>query len=647
MCGITGFYTIKQKISEESMQNTIDVMTDSIHYRGPDSRGTWVNNQTGIALGHRRLAIRDLSPSGHQPMFSSCGRFVTVYNGEIYSHTELAKELAQLGRCVKGSSDTEVIIEACAQWGVETTINKLIGMFAIAIYDIQHRILYLARDRLGKKPLYWGYLNGNLFFGSELKALREFKFWDPQLDRNALAAFMRHNYIPAPHSIYKGIQKLEPGCFLQIGPEGEPQIKRFWDFRAIVEKSICHPQKGNDIELLDKLDYLLQDAVQRRMVSDVPLGTLLSGGIDSSLITALMAEQSASAINTYSIGFAEKEYDESGYAREIAKHLGTCHTELYAEPVHALELVDKLNYWYDEPFADSSQIPTTLVCQLARQHVTVALSGDGGDELFAGYSRYTLGLETWQRANIAPYLVRQLMSSIMLMIKQKTWESAGRMIPKKYRPTQFGYKLHQFAHAIRLNDPDSLYRQRLSHWQEPDNLVIHGHEPKGILWDESLKQTIPHFLDRMQFLDTMTYLPDDILTKVDRASMSVALEMRVPLLDHRVVELAWQLPRHMKLRDGQTKWALRQLLYKRVPQKLIERPKMGFGVPLEHWLRGPLREWSETLLSEPRLKSQGLFNPQLIRERWLAHLGGSNWAYPLWNVLMVQSWLDANPEVSW
>jgi asparagine synthase (glutamine-hydrolysing) len=646
MCGIAGIFIFGNAQNALQLEHAVNQMTDTLKHRGPDSSGTWVDLQAQIALGHRRLAIRDLSPTGHQPMVSSCKRYVIVYNGEVYSHREIGNDLITVGRKLRGTSDTEVILEACAEWGIERVVPRLIGMFAFALFDRQKQELYLARDRIGIKPLYWGYWDHLFVFGSELKALRAASGWVPEVDRHALSAFMRHNYIPAPYSIYKGVKKLEPGCMLRIVAGSEPKVIRYWDLRSIVEKGESGPAEMPETELIDQLDSLLMDAVQRRMVSDVPIGTLLSGGIDSSLVTALMAEQSDRPINTFSIGFHEREFNEAPYAREIAHYIGTKHTELYVESTHGLNLISKLPYWYDEPFADSSQIPTALVCELTKEHVTVVLSGDGGDELFAGYNRYALGLDMWERANIAPYPLRKLMARAILSVSTCAWDAATSWVSQRWRPPQIGAKLHKFANAILLDDPDMMYRQMLSHWHEPDTLVLGANEPKGILWDTSVVRTIPNFLDRMQFLDTLTYLPDDILTKVDRASMSVSLETRVPLIDHRVVEFAWGLPRHMKLRNGQSKWALRQVLLRRIPCHLIERPKMGFGVPIDQWLRGPLREWAETLIDERRLSSQGLLVYQPIRERWKAHQNGDNWGYPLWNVLMLQAWIDANPGVS-
>jgi asparagine synthase (glutamine-hydrolysing) len=646
MCGIAGILLTGDGGQRVDLQSGVDAMTDSLVHRGPDSRGTWLDQQAGVALGHRRLAIRDLSPAGHQPMVSSCGRFVIVYNGEVYSHREIAADLVAVGRTPRGSSDTEVILEACAEWGVARTVARLIGMFAFAIYDRQSRELVLARDRLGIKPLYWGLFDRMFLFGSELKALRKVPGWRASVDRDALAAFMRHNYIPAPRSIYQGVAKLEPGTLLRLDAAGAVSTERFWDLRQVVARGLEAPVRLEPAEQVERLDELLRDAVGRRMIADVPLGALLSGGIDSSLVTALMAEQSAQPINTFSIGFHEKGYDEAPFARRIAERLGTRHTELYVDPSHALGLVDSLPHWYDEPFADSSQLPTAVVCELTRRHVTVVLSGDGGDELFAGYNRYTLGLDMWNRANVAPPAVRRALSKLLRAQPTTRLDALGSLLPPRWRRQQMGIKLHKFAAAIQVDDPDAMYRRMLSHWHEPDEIVVGAREAKGILWDPSVARTVPDFLDRMQFLDTVTYLPDDILTKVDRASMRVGLEARVPLLDHRVVEFAWQLPRQSKLRDGQGKWALREVLYKRVPRELIERPKMGFGVPIDSWLRGPLRDWAENLLDERRLRQQELLDPAPIRQRWHAHLAGENWAYPLWNVLMAQSWLDANPGTS-
>ncbi len=645
MCGIAGFRVLVAGSQQPPPPDVLERMTNALVHRGPDSHGIWHDAARGIGLGHRRLAIRDLSPSGYQPMVSACGRYVLTYNGEIYSHLEIARELEAAGCRLRGTSDTEIMLEAFARWGVEAVLPRLIGMFAFALYDRESGELVLVRDRLGIKPLYWGVVDGLLLFGSELKALRALPGWQPRLDRDALAAFMRHNYIPAPHTIYQQIHKLEPGTLLRLGGDGVPRVTRYWDLRAIVERAIrTRPEIGDD-EALTELDALLSDAVRRRMVADVPLGSLLSGGIDSSLVTALLQENSNRPIKTFSIGFRDQAFDEAPFAREVAGHLGTEHTELYVEPEDALGLIEKLPHWYDEPFADSSQIPTQIVCELTRRHVTVVLSGDGGDELFAGYPRYALAQQSWDKANVAPYGLRKLLAHGILSQSTGRLDAIGRLAPARLR-RRFGERAHLFANSILLDDPDRLYRDMLTHWHEPNELVFGAQEPRGILWDRSTAETIPQLLDRMQFVDSVTYLPDDILTKVDRASMSVALESRVPLLDHRVVEKAWSLPGRMRMRNGESKWALRQVLYKRVPRALIDRPKMGFGLPLGDWMRGPLRDWVEHLLGEARLKRQGLFMPGPIRARWQAHLAGTDWNYSLWTALMAQAWIDANPEVA-
>lgn len=647
MCGIAGFYDLNGLMRETAFTETLNAMTDALESRGPDAGGIWLDINHGIGLGHRRLSIRDLSPTGNQPMSSSCGRFVIVYNGEVYCDQEIRLELEARGRLCRGSSDTEVIVEACAEWGVEKTVKKLIGMFAFALFDRENKTLILVRDRLGIKPLYWGIIGGICYFGSELKALRAVPSLPLELSRDALSSFMRHNYVPAPYSIYKNIFKLEPGHILTLGKDGTPHQTCYWDFKAIVnqgELSSFEAQSEDDI--LQNLDKLLSDAVSRSMVSDVEIGSLLSGGIDSSLTTALMAERSSQVINTFSIGFKEQGFDEAPYARAIAKHLGTNHHELYLEASQALDMAPKLATLYDEPFADSSQIPTALLCALTRKHVTVVLSGDGGDEVFAGYNRYVWGCEIWKQSGRFPLGLRKALSKALLSQPARRLDLLRCLLPKKWSHAHLGHKLHKLAQVMPYADPDSMYLRLVSHFENPDDVVLGGHENKGILWDKRNAHRIPHFLDRMQFLDTVTYLPDDVLTKVDRASMAVGLEVRVPLLDHRVAEFAWKMPRSMKLRKNMGKWALRQLLYKRVPRHLLDRPKMGFEVPLDEWIRGPLRPWAEHLLDKRRLKEQGFFNSNITHDLWEKHLNGQNCGYSLWNILMAQSWLDTHSDTS-
>ena len=576
-------------------------------------------------------------------MVSASGRSVIAYNGEIYSHAEMRAQLTQEGATFRGHSDTEVILEAFERWGVDRTLEQMIGMFAIALWDRQTKELTLIRDRMGIKPLYWGMVKQTLLFGSELKALTAYPHWQPALNRDAIASFLRHNYIMGPQSVYQGIEKLAPGSYLTYRPGQEPRCTQYWDFRTLAIEASNNRTPIAQADAEDQLDALLRDAVKRRMVADVPLGALLSGGIDSSLVTALMQAQSDRPIRTFSIGFAEDQFNEAPFAAEIAKHLGTEHTELYVEPGHALEVIPKLANWYDEPFADASQVPTYLVCELTRQHVTVALSGDGGDELFAGYNRYIYGHDIWKRISLMPTALRKAIAATIRATPQRTLDTLARVIPEKSRPNQFGHKAHKVANGMTWQDPDALYRELLTHWDDPESMVHGSSEPKGALWDPQYQKSLPDFTERMQFFDTITYLPDDILTKVDRASMAVSLEARVPLLDHRVVEFAWRLPMAMKLQRGRSKILLRQVLDRYVPSALIDRPKMGFGVPLDSWLRGPLRDWAESLLDERRLAEQGLLDPKPIRDKWQSHLRGKNWSYPLWDVLMLQAWLDQSP----
>jgi asparagine synthase (glutamine-hydrolysing) len=647
VCGIAGFVDLASRHTAEQMERAVTAMRDTLTHRGPDDQGCWIDPARGVAFGHRRLSVIDLSPAGHQPMVSSCGRYVIAYNGEVYSHPEMRRELEALGRTFRGHSDTEILVEAISEWGLEQTLPRLIGMFAFALWDRQACTLHLVRDRFGIKPMYWSLSPGLFLFGSELKALRAHPGLTARLDRDALAAFMRHNYVPAPHTIYRGVYKLAPGHRLAYPLGGQPQVRAWWDFREVIGAAVAGRQVSSDGAVIEEFEPLLRDAVGCRMVADVPLGALLSGGVDSSLVAALMQVQSTRPVRTFTIGFRESGYDEAPHARAVAQHLGTEHTELYVDSSHALEIVGNLTEWWDEPFADSSQIPTYIVCELTKQHVTVALSGDGGDEVFGGYNRYLLGAGIWHRASRLPAWVnRRLAAPLLRMGSETFWERVAVLIPRRLRPSQFGHKVHKLAASLSVHDPDALYLQMVSHWREPEAIVRHSREPKGPLWDPRNRALVPDLVERMQLVDTLTYLPDDILTKVDRASMAVALETRVPLLDHRVVEQAWRLPRRYKLRDGRGKWLLRQILYRHVPPSLVERPKMGFGVPLDQWLRGPLREWAERLLDGERLRRQDLFEVEPIRRRWAAHLAGENWAYPLWNVLIAQAWIERNPQVA-
>ena len=642
MCGLAGFFDIARGNDEAEMEAICGAMADSLQARGPDDRGIWCDPAAGIALGFRRLSIIDLSPLGHQPMVSASGRYVLTYNGEVYNFQDLRAELEAAGVAFRGQSDSEVILEGFARWGLEATVRRMIGMFALALWDREARELHLVRDRLGIKPLYWG-RQGDLFlFGSELKAFCRHPRFTAEIDRDSLASYLRFAYVPTPHAIYRGVRKLRPGTILTLAADREPSERTYWSMAEVVGRGRAEPLDIGDREALDRLDALLGDAVGRRMVADVPLGAFLSGGIDSSSVVAAMQAQSNRPVRSFSIGFHEADFDEAIHAKAVARHLGTDHTELYVEPEHARAVIPKLPQIYDEPFADSSQIPTFLVSELARRHVTVSLSGDGGDELFAGYNRYILASRIWSRIGWAPTALRCGFAWSLRLLSPEAWTRLFSVVPGRLLPAQAGDKIHKLSQVLGAG-PDDLYRRLVSQWDLPDRLVPGAQEHKGVLFNGHAESLLSDQLGRMQYLDSITYLPDDILTKVDRASMAVSLEARVPLLDHRVVEFAWRLPERFKMRDGQSKWLLRQLLYRYVPQKLIERPKMGFGVPIDAWLRGPLRDWAEALLDEKRLREEGFLNPQPIRQRWEEHRSGArNWHYPLWTVLMFQAWREDN-----
>jgi len=645
MCGIVGYWC--QSINRDEMEAITRQMSNTLIHRGPDSQGTWTDPATGIALGHRRLAIVDLSPEGHQPMHSANGRYVLVFNGEIYNFSDVRQELITLGHTFRGYSDTEIMLAAFCQWGIEPAVLKFVGMFAFALWDRQEPVLHLGRDRLGEKPLYYGWMGRTFLFGSELKALKAHPEWRGKIDRNALALLMRHNYIPAPYSIYQGIYKLPPGTILTLksqNTQSPPTAVPYWSAKSVAELGAAHPFSGSETEAIEQLDSLLRDAIRQQMVADVPLGAFLSGGIDSSTVVALMQAQSSRPVKTFSIGFYEDAYNEAKYAKEVARHLGTDHTELYLTPQEAISVIPKLPTLYDEPFSDSSQIPTFLLSQLAKQQVTVSLSGDGGDELFSGYQRYFLTHRIWQQIGWMPSGMRQAVSRALMTLSPQTWNSfLVPWLPKKLKRLNPGDKLHKLAEVIAFESLESLYRRLLSHWKDPNSLVLNASEPTTALNNPELWADLPDLIQSMMYLDTVTYLPNDILTKVDRAAMGVSLETRIPLLDHRVVEFAWRLPMSMKINKRQGKWLLRQVLYKYVPSSLIERPKMGFGIPLGDWLRGSLRDWAEVLLDESRLRQAGFLNPQLIRQKWEEHIAGDrNWQAYLWNVLMFQAWLNEN-----
>ena len=652
MCGITGFLDASRQSNNGEMAATVEAMSDTLRHRGPDDGGVWVDAEAGIALGHRRLSIVDLSPEGHQPMLSAGGRYVISFNGEIYNFLILRKELeAELGEPTstwRGHSDTEVMLAAISRWGVEGAVNRFNGMFAFALWDRHERLLYLVRDRLGKKPLYYGWMGAAFLFGSELKALRAHPAFRPEIDRGALALLLRHNYIPAPYSIYQGISKLPPGKILKFDVSRSGAADGpipYWSVRDVAERGAAEPFVGSMEDATKELDVLLRDAVRSRMVADVPLGAFLSGGIDSSVIVALMQAQSERPVKTFTIGFWEAGYNEAEDARAVARHLGTDHTELYVTPQQALDVIPRLPDLFDEPFSDSSQIPTFLVSEMARQHVTVSLSGDGGDELFFGYPRYFKARNVWGKVEWMGAANRRILARTLAALPVWPLDAALRRLPvlsgRCRRSNPIGGRLHRTSELLANDSAEDFYSRMIGHWKDPVSVVLGASDPPTAYSDPSRWAKLPGLDDRMMYLDSVAYLPDDILVKVDRASMGVSLEARAPLLDHRVVELAWRLPISMKVRGREGKRILRNLLYRYVPRELVDRPKKGFGVPIDSWLRDPLREWAEALLDERRLRDEGFFNPVPIREKWAEHLSGRHdWQYYLWDILMFQAWLE-------
>ena len=645
MCGIAGFLDTTRSASPDALQHTATAMARTLVHRGPDDEGVWVDAPAGVALGSRRLAILDLSPAGHQPMVSASGRYVIAFNGEVYNFEAVRGELLTERKATfRGHSDTEVVLGAIEKWGLAGALGRFNGMFAFALWDREELRLTLARDRMGEKPLYYGWCGAVFVFGSELKALRAHPAFTAEIDRDALALYMAHNCVPAPYSIFRDIRKLPPASYAVVETrERGVTVHTYWSLAEKVTEGIAQPFSGSETEAVEQLDALLRDSVRLRMVADVPLGAFLSGGVDSSTVVALMQAQSPRPIRTFSIGTSDEEFNEARDAGRVARHLGTEHTELYVTPQQALDAVPKMPGIYDEPFADSSQIPTYLVARLARQHVTVSLSGDGGDELFGGYNRHLWTPRVWRTMRWMPRPLRRAVGGVLTAVPASRWQSivgALSVVSADARQRMPGYKVHKLASVLEARDLAELYRGLATHWREP--VVLGATALPG-----ALGRALPRFTDfveQMMYLDTVTYLPDDILVKLDRATMAVSLEGRVPMLDHRVVEFAWRLPLPMRVRGTTGKWALRQVLYRYVPQALVDRPKAGFGVPLAEWLRGPLRDWAETLLHPKRLRDEGYLDPKPIRELWEQHLAGQgSWAYHLWDVLMFQAWLAELP----
>lgn len=644
MCGIAGFISALNSADATAIARQMAVC---LKHRGPDDFGVWVGD--GVALAHTRLAIVDLSSSGHQPMESASKRYVLSFNGEIYNHVKIRHTLK--GVLWRGKSDTETLLAAIEAWGIEAALSQISGMFAFALWDRRDRRLTLARDRLGEKPLYYGWVGRSFVFASELKALKVHPNWQPNIDPNALSSYMRFGYVPTPHSIYFGINKLPPGAMVCYEAGMVPRTpiapRQYWS--AFEQIGLGDENIGSDESAIDKLDDLLRFSIQRQTMADVPLGAFLSGGIDSSLVTALLQAQTAQPVKTFSIGFLEQAYDEAKHAGKVAQFLGTDHTNFYVTAADALSVIPKLPSMFDEPFGDSSSIPTHLVAELSKAQVTVVMSGDGGDELFGGYNRYFWGQSLWNGMRYVPRGLRALAGRVACSVPPDKWDHLYRYFCKfalkyAYMPN-FGDKLHKLAEVIDAESADHLYRLLVSQQREIDSVVLAGRE--AVTWAGTQASFFRHsgFSERMMFRDLVSYLPDDILTKVDRATMAAGLESRVPLLDPRVVEYSCRLPLHMKIRNGQGKWLLRQVLYRYIPKEIMDRPKQGFGVPLDLWLRGPLRDWGEDLLDSVKLDQQGLLQTKIIRKKWTEHLSGKrNWQHWLWNVLMFQAWHAEQPS---
>ena len=649
MCGFAGFLT-KSFPSGSSGENIALSMANTLEHRGPDSEGLWCDEAAGIALAHRRLSVLDISMAGHQPMKSSCSRYTVVFNGEIYNHHDVRQQLSSVHQNWLGSSDTETLLAAIATWGITQTLDKLVGMFAFAIWDKVEHELYLARDRMGEKPLYYGLVGEALVFGSELKALRSFPGFKAEIDRDVLVSYLSRSTVPGPFSIYQDIYKIPPGTWLKISKQDLthrrlplPQI--YWSLADVAKLGQTQVFTGSEKEAENELDRLLRQSVSSQMLSDVPLGGFLSGGIDSSAICALMQTQSSRPIRSFTIGFRDDQYNEAQYARQVAAHLGTEHTELYIDPQQALRTIPKLPGLYDEPFADASQIPTFLLSQLARKSVTVCLSGDGGDELFGGYNRHIIGPKIWRKCSKLPMALRQAAARMLQVLSPQQWDGlllrSKGILPRSWSVRTVGDKIHKISEMLPSKSPAEVYFRLVGQWSNPQHMV-RGISHDGLSTHERpIMEKASDLEQQMMNLDTITYLPDDILVKLDRAAMGVSLETRLPMLDHRVVEFAWSLPLEMKIQSGTGKKILRRVLDRYIPRHLIDRPKSGFSVPIGSWLRGPLKDWAYELLNPYKMRHQGFFNPKPIQKAWQEHCKGArNNAGGLWNILMFQAWLE-------
>lgn len=642
MCGIAGLFVCQAH--KYSLDVEISRMLEALEHRGPDSDGVWV--KSNIAFGHRRLAIQDLSPLGHQPMASPSGRYITAFNGEIYNFLELKSELEAMDFRFKGGSDTEVMLAAFDAWGIEEALCRFVGMFAFSLWDKVEQALFLARDRVGEKPLYYGWMQDAFIFSSELKALKEFSSWNGNIDRDALSLYVRHNYIPAPYSIYQGIKKLLPGSYLRLSIKGSDKSLSehvYWSMSSVFMEGQSNLLELDSASISHHVEDILTSSIQEKMLSDVPLGAFLSGGIDSSLITALMQSVSNKPVSTFTIGFHEKEFDEADVARQVATHLGTEHSELYVSQDDAMKVIPLIPRMYDEPFSDSSQIPTYIVSQFAKNNVSVVLSGDGGDEFFGGYTRYLSVLNRWKDLQRHSFLTKNLMRG--LIDKSGDFPYAFFNVLFNLLGKKGGSSITDRARRRmqdwRFCDLQSFYRHSMSYWYQPERVVIGGRDAETFLSNPTSVNGLVQDFKALMCLDAGSYLPDDILTKVDRATMAVSLEARVPLLDHRLIEYSARIPAELHVNNGQGKQLLRNILYKYVPRELIDRPKRGFAVPISAWLRGGLREWAESLLDPAKLHEQGLFHVAPIRQKWDEHLSGDyDWSFYLWGILMFQAWLE-------
>jgi asparagine synthase (glutamine-hydrolysing) len=647
MCGIAGY--LGPEANREAGAAIVERMTRAIVHRGPDDGGVWIDERGRVGLGNRRLAIVDLSPEGHQPMESTDGRHIITFNGEVYNFEELRKELERLGHAFRGHSDTEVILTAVTRWGIEASLERFVGMFAIALWDRSEERLHLMRDRIGKKPLYYGWFGDTFVFGSELKCLRVHPGFRGDVDRTVLALYVSSSYITAPHTIYEGVAKLPSGTYMSIGLRGSSAPAApvpYWSARRVAEAGAAKPLKLSVPDAVDELDRVVRDAVRIRMRADVPLGAFLSGGIDSSAVVATMQAQAQQPVRTFTIGFTQSDMNEAEHAKAVAAHLGSEHTDLYVTDADALNVIPRLPEIFDEPFADASAIPTLLLAELTRRHVTVSLSGDGGDELFGGYHHHHLVDKLWRWASTVPPSVRSVLTDGLTRVRPESWDRMSAalrpVLPKRLHDRHPGPAIYRLALAIRERDPEVFCRTFLAHWTDAGPLVIGAGLPPLPLTHPDQWADLPNAIQKLMFLDLVTFLPDDIMVKVDRATMAISLEARAPLLDHRLVEFCWRLPMSMKVRDGTSKYLLRQMLYRYVPRAMVERPKRGFGAPVGKWLRGGLKDWADSLLDRPRLIDEGFFNPDPIVRRWAEHRSGErDWSSSLWDILTFQAWFES------